>query len=81
MSGKGPRTFAGLGDLPGNAGSMNVTGSPWVIAETIFEWCGAWQLWQGEVRQVVRGSEIRRNCITSAKMSLAIAAARENDDE
>ena len=65
MSGNGPRTLAGLGDLPGNAGNTNVTGNPSATAEWIFERCGAKHFWQGDVMHDVCGPENRRNRITS----------------
>jgi hypothetical protein len=79
MSGNGPKTLARFGDLPGNAGNTKVTGNPRATAEMTFDRCGARHSGQGEVEQDDVGPENRRNCMTSAKMSLAMIEGSEND--
>ena len=81
MSGKGPKTFAKLGDLPGNAGRTNVIGFPSRTAEITCGRCGMRHAWQGDVTQDVRGPEVRRNCIISTKRLVATAVAMSKDSD
>src|SRR5215475_12625715 len=75
MSGSGPSTFAGLGDLPGNAGSTNVIGRFARIAvATLCRW-GARQSVHGDDPHDALPSDMRRNRMTSTRMRVALAIA------
>src|SRR4051812_24969232 len=78
MSGKVPRTLAGLRDLPGNAGKTNVMGSPDATAAATFDRWGAEHFRHGGVTHEVCDPAERRNRMTSARTCSAIETVRES---